>query len=60
MTKKTLRRYIYEENEKEITEWAEKMVHEQRMMRPPNGKANFPFYLQQYINHLKFEARKSR
>jgi len=58
--KKTLRRYIYEDDEKEITEWAEKMIREHRMMKPPNGKTNFPFYLEQYHNHLKFEARNAR
>jgi hypothetical protein len=57
--RKTLRRYIYEENEKEIVEWAKAQIKEQRMQeKTPNGKANFPFYLQQYLNHLRFESRK--
>lgn len=58
--KKTLRRDVYAENEKEVTEWAKTMIREQRMMKPPNWKANFPFYLEQYHNNLKFEARKAR
>ena len=58
MTCKLIRRYVYEETEKEIIEWAETMIREHRMDKPPNCRSNFPFYLEQYINHLKFEARK--
>jgi len=54
---KTLRRYIYEETENEIIFWAKNMIREQRMAKPPNGKANFPFYLKQYLNYLKFNAK---
>ena len=59
MTNKNLvRRYVYEETEEEITKWAETMIREKRMMKPPNRRPNFPFYLEQFINHLKFKARK--
>ena len=60
MTKKYnyRRRYVYAETSEEVIRWAEQMIREQRMMKPPNSKANFPFYLEQYIKHLKFEAKK--
>ena len=57
--RKTARRYIYEDTTKEIIEWAEQMIREQRLQkRSPNNKINFPFYLEQYLTHLKFQARK--
>jgi len=51
--KKIRRRYIYDKTEQEITEWAERMLKEERMTPPPNGRTNFPYYLEQFINHLK-------
>ena len=51
---------MYEETENEIVEWAKQMQREHMLDKAPNGqnKANFPFYLEQYIKHLKFESRK--
>jgi len=56
--KKTVRRYVYEETEKEVMDWVNDPVTQQILDKPPNNKANFPFYLKQYINHLKFKARQ--
>ena len=58
--KKLLRRFLYEETENEIVNWGKQMQRENRLDKAPNGqnKSNFPFYLEQYIKHLKFEAKK--
>jgi len=56
--RKTMRRYVYDDIYQEVMEWAKIMIKEQRMMKSPNGIPNFPFYLEQYLKHLKFEARK--
>ena len=49
MPRKTVRRYVYEETEKEILDWVKEPITQQNMMKPPNNIANFPFYLEQYI-----------
>ena len=51
--KETKRKYVYSETEKEVMEWAKK-----EEIIAPNNKENFPFYLEQYLNHLKFEKKK--
>ena len=55
---KTLRRYIYQETFKEVMNWTEEMKKIEMIDRPPNGKDNFPFCLQQYLRYLKFRAKK--
>lgn len=45
------RRYVYESVFDEVNNFAK--VHK---LRSPNNKNNFPFYLEQYINHLKDKA----
>jgi len=54
---KLSRRYVYEKTEREVTKWAERMIHERRIDKPPNGKNNFPYYLDKYLEHLKFQVR---
>jgi len=44
------RRYVYDELYKEVMDWAE-----EHKIRSPNSKDNFPFYLQQFVNDLKFK-----
>lgn len=46
------RRNIYDRTYKEVMEWYEK---EKSMgnIRSPNYRENFPFALEQYLNHLK-------
>jgi hypothetical protein len=41
-------------------DWVEEMRKIDMLDKAPNGdgKSNFPFYLEQYLNHLKFQARK--
>jgi len=56
--KKLSRRYIYEETEKEVMDWVNDPVTQQMLDKPPIGRAGFPFYLEQYISHLKFKARQ--
>jgi len=58
--KKTLRRYIYEQNEREITEWAETMIKEQRIDKARTGKPSFPYYFEMFVKHMKNNAIQSR
>jgi len=53
--KQTKRRYIYTETFNQIMKWARRMIQSGMIDRPPNYRENFPFYLEQYINHLKFQ-----
>lgn len=56
MSRKALRRWIYEDTENEVRSWAEDMIKIGQLPRPPNGwnsLGNFPHYLEQYIHHLK-------
>ena len=48
------RRYIYEDTLKEVMVWY--YTNREKIARPPNNKENFHFYLQEYLNHLKFKA----
>ena len=47
------RRYVYPEVYDEVMDWGYA-----NKLRTPNQKENFSFALQQYINHLKFQAKK--
>lgn len=51
------RQYVYDETFNEIMAWA-KIQKDIGNLKTPNHKANFPFYLEQYISHLKFKALK--
>ena len=50
---KTKRRYVYEKTYQDVMEWAKKQD-----LRSPNAKENFPFYLEQFLNHLNFKLSK--
>ena len=52
--KESTRRYVYKETYDEVMLWAKKLRKINMISRPPNNKDNFPFYLKQYILHLKF------
>lgn len=45
------RRYVYEETHDEVMAWAHS-----RGIRAPNGKDNFPFFLDEYIKELRKRA----
>ena len=45
--------YVYEKDLDEIMQWGEKKVKEGLIPLPPNYKANFPYYLREYIKLLK-------
>ena len=44
--------YVYEKTKEEVIKWAR-----ERGIRSPNRKENFPYYLEQYINWLKYNAK---
>jgi hypothetical protein len=48
---RTIKRvFVYAETQKEVIAW-----YKNQELRSPNNKLNFPFALEQYINHLKFK-----
>ena len=47
------RRYVSPEVYDEVMDWAINIK-----LKTPNYKNNFTFSLQQYINHLKFQAQR--
>jgi hypothetical protein len=48
MMKPLKRRYVYQETHEEVMSWAKS-----RGIRAPNGKDNFPFFLEAYLKELK-------
>lgn len=51
------RAYIYPEEHEEIYDWGVEAIKTRKIPRPPNGKPNFSYFLQQYIKHLKDQIR---
>jgi len=49
--KQRLRRYVYEDDEKEVTEWALQAIREERIPKPFYHRAKSPYYLKQFIKH---------
>ena len=49
------RRYVYKYIVTEVMEWAR--IHG-GILRPPNYKTNFPYFLSEYIKYLKFKANE--
>ena len=52
------RKYVYKETVDEVMKWVNDPLTGKILDRPPKGMPTFPFYLEQYINHLKFKARQ--
>jgi hypothetical protein len=55
MIKKFTRQYVYDDIFNEIMEWGKR-----QNFRTPNNRGNFPFYLEQYINHLKWIGKNGK
>ena len=54
ITKKLTRRYVYQDMYDEIIRWSKKRPS---LPRSPNGKENFCFLLEKYIQELKQNAK---
>lgn len=52
---KTTRQYVYDETYNEVMTWARVQKEIGNLKRSPNYKVNFPFYLEQYLDYLKFK-----
>lgn len=52
------RRQVYDEDYNEIVAWGILKVSTYEIQRPPNGKNNFPYYLEQYLQELRSKCNQ--
>lgn len=53
MSKELKRRWVYKELYDYVMKWGYREHLVRNKIMPPNNKPNFPYYLDEYIKHLK-------